>query len=118
MIEAVVALAVVAIVLAAIGSLVAMNTRGVQNLEQRVALMETARMIAASIPRGGDFPADELGGEIAGHRWQMRVSPFFGDVPPVAEARFIPLRIELRVQSPSGAMVSLETVRLQSRSGG
>ena len=113
MIEAVVALALVTVVLAAIGSLVAANVRGARKLEQHVALMETSRLIASGIPRSGEALSDNLAGEVSGHRWQMRISPFVGWGPAVAESRFSPQRIELRVRSPSGAIVSFETVRLQ-----
>jgi general secretion pathway protein I len=117
MIEAVVTLALVTVVLAAIGYLVAANTRGVRVLEQHVALMETARLVAASIPRNSEPLPDDLTGEMSGHRWQIRTSPFFDGVPAVPESRFMPQRLELRVQSPSGAILTLETVRLQNVSG-
>ncbi|MCP3401795.1 general secretion pathway protein GspI [Bradyrhizobium sp. CCGB20] len=117
MIEAVVALALVAIVLAAIGTLVASNSRGALKLEQHAALVDAARLVASTLPRAGAPMPDDLRGRVAGHRWQMRVSQFLGDVPVVPESRFIPQRVELRVQSPSGAILSLETIRLQSRDG-
>jgi general secretion pathway protein I len=117
MVEAVVALALVTVVLAAIGSLAATTARGTVKLEQHVALMQTARLIASTIPRNGEALADDLAGETSGYRWQMRASPFFGAGFFVAESRFVPQRIELRVQSPSGATVALETVRLQNRNG-
>ncbi len=117
MIEAVVTLALVTVVLAAIGYLVAANSRGVRILEQHVALMETARLVATSIPRNSEPLPDDLTGEMSGHRWQIRKSPFFDGVPAVPESRFMPQRVELRVQSPSGAILSLETVRLQNVSG-
>jgi general secretion pathway protein I len=114
MIEAVVALALVAIVLAAIGALVATNSRGVQTLDQHTALMQTARMIASTLPRNGEPLPRDLTGEVSGYRWQMQASPFMG-APAVPESRFIPQRVELRVRSPSGAIASFETVRLQNR---
>lgn len=115
MIEALVALALVMVVLAAIGSLVATNMRGASKLEQHVALMQTSRLIASRIPRNGEpLPAD-LAGEVSGYRWQARVSPFAGGAAVVPESRFVPVRVELRVRSPSGAVASFETVRLQSR---
>jgi general secretion pathway protein I len=117
MIEAVVTLALVTVVLAAIGYLVAANTRGVRILEQHVALMEAARLVATGIPRNAEPLPDDLAGEMSGHRWQMRQSPFFDGVPAIPESRFMPQRLELRVQSPSGAILSLETVRLQNVSG-
>ena len=115
MIEAVIALALVAIVLAAIGSLVASNVRGAQFVDDHVALMQTARLIASGIPRNGERFPDNLAGEVDGYLWQMRISPFL-DHGAVRDAQFDPQRIELRVRSPAGAMVSLETVRLQNRS--
>lgn len=113
MIEAVVALALVTILLASIGSLVAVNARGAQSLERHVALMQSARLIASALPHGGEPLSSDLAGEVSGYRWQMRVSPFSGGGAAIAESRFVPRRIELRVQSPSGAIASFETVRLQ-----
>lgn len=115
MIEAVVALALVAVLLVAIGSLVATNSRVVRNLEQHVALAETARLIATSLPQNGEPLPKDLAGQVAGYRWQMRVSPFLDQDSVVPESRFAPVRIELRVQSPSGTIALLETVRLQGR---
>jgi general secretion pathway protein I len=115
MIEVVVALALVSIVLAAIGSLVASNVRGSQQLQQHVALMQTARMIASALPHGGQPLSSDLAGRVAGYRWQMRISPFLDEGATVEGSQFIPKRVELRVQSPSGAIVALETVRLQNR---
>jgi general secretion pathway protein I len=117
LIEVVVALALVTIVLASVGSLFATNARGVRTLEQHVALVEATRLIATSIPTGTELPADDLTGETSGHHWLMRSSLFFGGGPVVAESRFIPQLVELRVQSPSGAVILLETVRLQNRNG-
>lgn len=117
MIEAVIALALIAVVLAAIGSLVATNSRGVASLEQHVALMQAARLIATGMPGNGEPLPDDLAGEMSGYRWQMRVSPFFAQDSVVPESRFIPQRIELQVLSPTGATISLETVRLQNVSG-
>lgn len=117
LIEAVVALALMSVVLMAIGSLVATNVRGARKLEQHVALIETARLIAFGIPHNGKPLADRLDGEVSGHRWQLRASPFLGGASVVPGSQFIPQRIELRVRSPSGATLSLETIRLENRSG-
>ena len=117
LIEVLVALALVAVVLVAIGSLFATNARGVRALEQHAALMDAVRLVAMTgIPRTGQVPAGDLSGETAGHRWQIRSSPFFGGGPVVSQSRFLPMHVELRVRSPSGAVVSVETVRLLDRS--
>ena len=117
MIEAVVALAVVTVVLAAIGSLVASNARGVRNLEHRVALVETARLVVTGLPRNGSLSSEGLNGQIPGYRWQTNATPFFGGGPVLPQSPWIPQQVELRVQSPTGAVLSLVTVRLQKRSG-
>lgn len=117
MIEAVVALALVTIVLAAIGTLVATNSRGAWKLEQHAALVNAARVVVSTLPHAGAPMPDDMRGRVAGHRWQMRMTPFLDDIPGVPESRFVPQRVELRVQAPGGAMVSFETIRLQSRSG-
>jgi general secretion pathway protein I len=118
MIEVVVALALVTVVLAAVGTLMATNSRGARKLEQHTALVEAARLVASTIPGAGAPMPEDLAGRVDGHRWQMRVTPFLDDVPVVPQSRFVPQRVELRVQSPSGAILSLETIRLQSGSGG
>ncbi|MFZ5740160.1 MAG: prepilin-type N-terminal cleavage/methylation domain-containing protein [Pseudomonadota bacterium] len=114
MIEAVVALALVMVVLGAIGSVVATNVRGVSKLEQRVGLVDAARLVISGMPRGEAVGGRR--GEILGHRWQIATSPFVGGAG-VAGSRFVPERVEVRLQSPSGAMLSLETVRLRTRDG-
>ena len=117
MIEALVALALIAILLTSIGSLVATNSQGVRNLEQHVALIETTRLIAASLPRAAEPLPAALTGQVSDHRWEIRTSPFLDDLSMVPDSRFIPVRIELRVRSPSGATTTLETVRLQVKGG-
>jgi general secretion pathway protein I len=116
MIEVVVALAVVTIVIAAIASLVASLANGTRTLEQHVALIETARLVATSLPRGANLP-DDLAGEMSGHRWQVRVLPFDDAGPVIPTSPWIPQTVLIRVRSPSGAMLAIETVRLQRRAG-
>lgn len=113
MIEAVITLAVVAIVITAIGSLAATTSRGTQTLEQHVALVETARLVATGIPRHAELSSNDLGGEVSGHRWQIRVQPFVGGGPAVPDSPWLPQNVVIRVQSASGAILGLETVRLQ-----
>jgi general secretion pathway protein I len=116
LIEALIALALVSILLVSIGSLVATNAQNVRHLEQHVALMETARLIASGIPRAGEpLPRDQRG-QMAGFAWQMRASPFRGESSIVAGTPFVPTLVELRVRSPSGAILSLQTIRLQTKS--
>jgi general secretion pathway protein I len=115
-IEVLVAIAVVAISLTAIGALTGITTRGVRSLEQHVALVEAARSVAASLPSRTQLASGEITGDLYGNRWRMGVSPFFGGCGALAtESPWVPELILIRVQSPSGATISLETVRLQRK---
>jgi general secretion pathway protein I len=116
LIEAVVALALVTVMLAAIGSLVAAATTGTRTLEGHVALVETARLVLTGLPRDGELAAGDLAGEMSGHRWQVRLSPYAG-AGEMPGASWIPQSVAVRVQSPSGAVFTLETVRLARRPG-
>lgn len=110
-VEVLVALVVMATSLAAIGSVAAANARASRTLDQRAALLQTARAVEAGIPRRGDLAPGETEGELAGHRWRMEVRPLaIDDVP--ADARWVPRSIVIRVRAPSGASITLETVRL------
>lgn len=115
LIEVLVAIAVVAISLTAIGALTGITTRGVRSLEQHVVLVETARTVAASLPPRAQLASGEVTGELYGSRWRMGVSPFFRDAPLNPDSPWIPATISIRVQSPSGAALNLETVRLQPK---
>src|SRR6516164_5284696 len=68
LIEVVVALAVVAVSLTAIGAVAATSARGTRSMEQHLALVETTRIIAATLPRDQQASLDGLSGEILGHR--------------------------------------------------
>jgi general secretion pathway protein I len=116
MVEALVALALVAVVLTAIGSLVASAANGTRTLEQHLALVETARLIATSVPHRDELARGEFEGEVLGYRWRAEASPFFGGgSAPVPNSPWIPERVLVQVQSPLGATMTIETVRLQRR---
>jgi general secretion pathway protein I len=116
LIEVVVALAVVAVVLTAIGAVAATSSRGTRSLEQHLALVETTRIVAATLPRNSQANLDGLTGEILSHRWRISLAPFVGSgiyQPP--DSPWIPQTVVVRVRSPSGAVTGFETVRLQQR---
>jgi len=116
LIEALVTLTLVTIMLTAIGRLIAATTTGTRTLEGHVALVETARLVLTAIPQRRELGAEDLSGEISGHRWQVRQSPIADD-PAVQGSMWIPQNLAVRVQSPSGAIFTLETVRLVRRPG-
>jgi general secretion pathway protein I len=116
-IEVLVALAIVATSLAAIGSVIATTARATRTLEQRVALVQTARAVEAGLPRRGQLALGSIDGEIAGHRWRIDVSPFVAG-GLVEDSPWVPQSIVIRVRSPSGALLQLNTVRLARRPNG
>ena len=118
-IEVLVALAVIAVCLAAIGTVVGVTSRGVRTLEQRVALVEVARSVAASLPPHSTRAVVPGIGEILGYRWQVNLAPWVGgDVVEQPNSPWSPQTVTIRVQSPSGAVLALQTVRLQRKPGG
>lgn len=118
--EVLIALAIVAASIVAIGRVMATNTRGVRKLEEHLALMQTARtVLATAIPPRKDLAGGQLSGELRHYRWQVDVNPVGNDFAAEnAEVRWIPELVKVRVRSPSGATVELATVRLMSKAPG
>ena len=118
LIEVVVALAVLAVSLTAIGSLVASNIRATRALDQRLALATTARAILTGLPDREQLTLSNSSGDIAGHRWRLDLLPFVADfVDPRRATPWVPQAVVLRVQSPSGQVLRVDTVRLRRGEG-
>ena len=113
LIEVLVALAVVAVTLSAIGSLVAVTVRGARAVGGRLALVETARAIMTGLPERGELGPGNFSGEAAGHRWRVDVLPFYADFVDPRKTDWIPQTVVVRVQSPSGPILQINTVRLR-----
>lgn len=114
LIEVLVALTVVAVSLSAIGSLIAVTVRGARSVGAHLALIETARGIVTGLPDRNDLAPGSLSGEAAGYRWRVDVLPFHADfVEP--DAPWVPQTIVVRVQSPTGKVLQLNTVRLRRK---
>ena len=116
LIEVLVALSVVAISLAAIGSLIAVTTRGARAVGLHLTLIETARSIITGLPDRDQLDLGNFSGESAGHRWRVDVLPFLADfVDPQQPTIWIPQTVAVRVQSPSGKILQVSTVRLRRK---
>ena len=115
--EVLIALAVVAVSIVAIGSVMSTNVRGVRLLEQHVTLMQTARTVmTAGIPPRAELGPGVLSGQIDDYKWTIDVGPMGeGWDVPGADAAWIPAIVRIRVRSPSGAVSDLRTVRLMHR---
>jgi general secretion pathway protein I len=113
-IEVLIALAVVAVCIVSIGSVMSTNARGVRSLERHVELIQVARSVMATgIPPRAELGPGVLSGELHDHRWQIDIGPLAGDwVVPNADVTWIPQLVKIHVQSPSGGAFELRTVRL------
>lgn len=116
LIEVVVALAVVAVALTAIGQLVAVSMRGTATIDRRLAFRETLRTIMASLPDRGVLAVGSATGSTSGYRWRIEVAPFVaGFVDPQAPTPWQPQAVLVTVQSPSGQIMRVNTIRLRKR---
>jgi general secretion pathway protein I len=116
-IEVLIALALVAVSLVAIGSLMATNARGVRSLEQHVALMQAARTVmTAGIPSRDELHPGVSSGKTDDYRWTIEVSPLGGGwTVPDSDVAWAPELVRVRVTSAGGAVSDIRTVRLMPR---
>jgi general secretion pathway protein I len=114
LIEVLIALALVAVSVVAIGSLMATNARGVRSLERHVALMQATRTVMATdIPQRTKLQPGTFTGQTDDYHWTIDVSPLGGDWSvPDADIPWIPELVRVRVKSPTGAVSDVRTVRL------
>jgi general secretion pathway protein I len=119
LIEALVALAIVAAVLGSIGAVIATTVKGTRGIDQRLELSGTAENLLAALPARALMKPGRQSGELAGHRWRIDVSrmnvPVASDAPQTG--RFVPLAVTMRLQAPGGPATQITTVRLVPRSG-
>jgi general secretion pathway protein I len=116
LVEVLVALAVLAVALSAIGTLIATTVRGARAIDNHITLIETARAIETALPDRGRLAIGNFSGERGDHRWRVDVLPFIApNVDQRQPSPWVPQRVMLRVQSPAGAIVQVETVRLRRR---
>ena len=116
--EVLIALAIVAVSIVAIGSVMSTNSRGVTALENHVALVETAQTILATeIPPRKELAPGTKAGQLRNYRWQVDVSPVGGDWEPPNDSKvgWTPELVKIHVRSPTGAQLDLSTVRLMPR---
>lgn len=114
LIEALIALAVVAVSIMAIGSVMSTNVRGVRTLEQHVTLMQTTRAVmAAEVPPPAEIGFGTLSGKTNGEQWRVEVGPMAGEWSAAGDkAAWIPALVRIQVRAPSGAVMDVRTVRL------
>lgn len=113
-IEVLIALAVVAVSIVAIGSVMSTNVRGVRSLEQHVTLMQAVRSVMTDeLPPRGELGFGALSGSTSGHQWKVDVGPMGDEWDAAgADVAWIPALVRIQVRSPSGAVTDIKTVRL------
>jgi len=117
LIETLVALAIVAASLVAIGALMGSSARGTRKLEQHVALVQAAyNALWLAFPSRLPPESPTQSGDSMAHLWRAQAQPFAGELStPAGASAWVPQKITLQVRSPSGATMELETVRLFRR---
>ena len=116
LIEALVALAIIAIVLGTIGSVIAVTTKGTRSIDQHLALASTAETLLADLPARGLLKPGRQSGQLAGSRWRVDIAPMNVAGGDPATDRFVPLAVNLRLQRADGSAIQVTTVKLVPRS--
>jgi general secretion pathway protein I len=113
LIEALVALAVVAMSLTAIGALFASTTRGTRRIENHVELVQNAySVLALDQPSRASISQPVLEGARGGHRWRVELAPLTDVVGNANDGKWLPQKVRLTVESGNGSSLQLETIRL------
>ncbi|WP_449379019.1 prepilin-type N-terminal cleavage/methylation domain-containing protein [Bradyrhizobium sp. UFLA05-112] len=115
LIEALVALAIIAAVLGTIGTVIATTVQGTRSIDQRLALAGTAETLLAQLPPRALIKPGRQSGELAGSRWRMDVAPMNVPGGDPATDRFVPLSVTLRLQRADGSTFQVATVKLVPR---
>ena len=118
LIEALVALAIVAASLSSIGALIMTTVRGTRSIERHLTQLAAARAITTALPNRAQFVPGTFSGETGGHRWRVDVSPFSTANLRVSRPAWEPQAVVVTVQSPSGGVLQINTVRLRRRADG
>ena len=131
LIEVLVAIAVLAVVLGAIGAVVGNTVRTIHSVDRRLPLLETAQSLIASLPTRDALQPGTQSGTSGDFRWRIDAVLLNRNVPDNAAAAlstaatgappkvsWVPLAITVRVQGSEGPPVRLDTVRLIPRPPG
>lgn len=116
LVEALVSLAVLAIVLAAVGALAASSIRSALYVESHLGEVETAQTIIAALPGRNEFALESMTGEIADYRWQIDAKPYAASfIDPRAPTVWSPREIVVEIVDGRGALLRFDTIRLVRR---
>jgi general secretion pathway protein I len=113
LIEVLVALAVTAVALAAIGGLMSANIRGTHKVNQHLGLVQALWAIESELENRATLVPGVRSGEREGVFWSIEVAPYLsGRADQGRPPRFLPQLVRIRLRSVSGDMLETETIRL------
>jgi general secretion pathway protein I len=115
LIEALVALSIVAVTLSSIGALIAGSIKGTRSLEARLSRLGAAKAVLTALPERHELKAGSVVGDFAGNNWRIDVAPFVGKTDP--KAVWLPQRVTMTVRNPGAGDIQIETVRLARGQG-
>lgn len=116
LIEVVVALAVIAVMLVSIGSVVGASVRGSHALDEHLVLVETVRSLQANIADRNALQFGSTAGATAGRQWRLDVGPFANAaIRPRVAVPWQPVIETFTVRSPFGTSLSVTGLRLRRR---
>jgi hypothetical protein len=116
LIEALVALAIVATTLSSIGALIATTVRATHAIQSRLDRAAATRMVLAALPERDQIAPGTLTGEIDGHRWRLDISALpNSNIAPPERSLWIPQAVLLTIQSRTAGAITISTVRLKRR---
>jgi general secretion pathway protein I len=119
LIEVLVAIAVLAIVLGAIGAVVGTTVQNIRSVDRRLPLLETAQNLLATLPERDGLQPGSQTGATGDFRWRVDIVPLATKAPDAATpVKWTPLIITVRVQGSEGPPFRLDTVRLVPRPAG
>jgi general secretion pathway protein I len=118
LLEALVALAIVAASLSPTAALIATTIRGTRSIERHLAQLETAGAIVAALPDRDQLVPGNFSGDTASHRWRVDVAPFRATNLGVGQSAWEPQAVAVTVRSPFGGSFVINTVRLHRKAAG
>ncbi|PWT87766.1 MAG: prepilin-type cleavage/methylation domain-containing protein [Proteobacteria bacterium] len=116
LIEAVIALAIVATSLASIGALIATTNRATNSIDGHLLRLQALRAVAAALPGRDQLANGQTSGELGGRRWQLDVSPYLRSrAAGRDQPAWVPYVVALTVQSAGSPPIRIDSVRLKRR---
>jgi general secretion pathway protein I len=116
LIEALAALGVLATGLAALGQLTASSFDASVRAERHVAEISATREIIAGAPNRNALRFGRSTGSLLAHAWRIDAVPMSTSFVASAASPWRPQGIALLVQSPLGAAIEVDTIRLRKDS--